>query len=108
MKTRTPTKDEKEFMDKMARVGCIACIKDGRYNDHVSLHHMDGRTKPGCHYHVIPLCGKHHQIMDTQHPPRWYSIHGNKKQFEELYGTEEDLYQECLERMKRPKFQDVI
>lgn len=100
MKGRAPTKDEKEFMNLMAEVGCIACRKEGNLNSNISIHHMDGRIKEGCHYKVLPLCGNHHQIPDTFSPPRWGTIHNNKRIFEERYGTEIDLYHECIEIMK--------
>ena len=97
MKGRAPTADEKEFMNKIARLGCIACRKMGFFNDYVSLHHIEGRIKPGCHYKVLPLCERHHQLADTNKPPLWHTLHHNKRAFEREYGTEMELYHECLE-----------
>lgn len=99
MKTRTPTAEEKRFMAAMCELGCIVCLKKGFDTPQVTPHHMDGRVKPDCHKKILPLCGNHHQEPDTQKPPRWYSLHANKRDFEREYGTEQELYEECLEIM---------
>ena len=89
---RTPTVAEKGYHDKLAQVvGCIACRIDGRFNDYVSIHHVEGRTAPGCHMKVLPLCGPHHQAIE----PGIESVHGNKAEFENLYGKQKELMDEC-------------
>jgi hypothetical protein len=90
MKGRTPTKAEKQLHDKIARLGCIACLLDGRRNYHVSIHHIDGRTKPEAHLKVLGLCGPHHQHDDTD-PAGRIGIHPYKARFEQRYGTQERL-----------------
>lgn len=92
MKGRNPSAAEKRYHDKLATVvGCIACRKDGRINHHVSVHHIRGRTQPGAHMAVLPLCGPHHQpIM-----PGIESVHGNKYRFEQKYGKQDELQAEC-------------
>jgi len=61
---------------------------------------MDGKTKPGAHFWVIPLCGKHHQEADIQKIKRWISRHGDgKAAFQKEYGTEVFLRDKCLEMM---------
>lgn len=98
MKGRTPTASEKEFMNDIANIGCIVCRNNGIENDSVSIHHMDGRVKTGCHYYVLPLCARHHQYADTKKPKRWYSLHGDgKAAFGQHHGTESELYMQCLE-----------
>jgi hypothetical protein len=93
---RAVTAAEKALWDRLAReVGCIACMKDGRFNDHVSIHHIDGRTKPGCHELVLPLCAPHHQQDDTDVLQR-VAVHPNKGAFEKLYGTQLKLLADCL------------
>jgi hypothetical protein len=79
-------------MDKVAAIGCIICkLYEGVYSP-AAIHHIDGKTKPGCHFHVLPLCGNHHQVPDTQKPQRWISRHGNGlKAFEAAYMTEQEL-----------------
>lgn len=93
LKGRTPTAAERAFMDLAGKVPCMACLKDGRRNTHISLHHIDGRTKPGAHFLVLPLCGPHHQQDDTD-PLERISLHGNKRLFGQLYGTERELLAE--------------
>ncbi|WP_442796416.1 Ref family recombination enhancement nuclease [Pandoraea sp. XJJ-1] len=66
MKGRSPTSAQKHFHDDLCRhIGCVACRFEGIFNDYVSLHHIDGRTKPDAHWLVLPLCGGHHQDNGT-------------------------------------------
>lgn len=95
MKGRPPTAAEAQFMSRIAALGCIACRKDGWHNAAVSIHHIDGRTKPDAHYLVLPLCGPHHQQDDTDLRGR-ISVHGRKATFQAIYGTERELLAECL------------
>jgi hypothetical protein len=95
MKGRAPTADERRIMDKIAALGCIACRHDGITNPWISLHHIDGRTKPGSHKEVLPLCGPHHQQDDTD-PLQRPSVHGRKETFTARYGTEHELLAECM------------
>ena len=101
-KQRAVTDQEKALWDRLAGLGCIACIKDGRFNPHVSIHHVDGRTKPDCHKLVLPLCGEHHQHRDDD-PLGRVGVHPYKARFEKLYGSQEELmayYAELLEIVK--------
>lgn len=93
LKGRTPTAAEQRFMDLAGAVPCMACAKDGRENRQISLHHVDGRTKPGAHFLVLPLCGPHHQ-QDDSDPLERVSLHGAKKVFGQIYGTERELLAE--------------
>ncbi|MFC3457225.1 Ref family recombination enhancement nuclease [Massilia haematophila] len=99
MKGRPPTAEEKRFMDQMGALPCIACLKDGWLIHTVSLHHIDGRTKPGAHFLVLPLCAPHHQQDDTD-PRQRISLHGRKATFQARYGTERELLAECLAELK--------
>ena len=98
MKGRTPTAEEERFMDQVGGLGCIACAKDGIVNPWISLHHIDGRTKPGAHMLVLPLCAPHHQ-QDDSDPAGRLSVHGHKAQFTARYGTELELLAECRKRL---------
>lgn len=85
---RAPTKPEKLLWTRMAEtVGCIACHLDGRFNPVVSIHHIDGRTKPGCHKKVLPLCAGHHQDA-TGEDKSLVAVHPDKAQFEQRYGPQ--------------------
>lgn len=90
MKGRTPTAAERAFMEAAGKVPCLACTIDGRHNPVISLHHIDGRTKPGAHFLVLPLCGPHHQ-QDDSDPLQRPSVHGRKATFTARYGTELEL-----------------
>ena len=109
MRGRSPTKQEKRFMDDLCQIGCVACRVSGFSTPLVSPHHIDGKTKPGAHFNTIPLCGKHHQEPDTHKPKRWISRHGDgRAAFEREYGKEEDLRQLCLEIMDYEKVKRSI
>lgn len=91
MKGAARTKAEKEYQDRIAQVGCIACRHDGIYTPHVSIHHIKGRTLPGAHLKVLPLCGPHHQQDDTSGV---IAVHPNKARFEREYGSQLELLDE--------------
>ena len=92
-----PTKSEKAYWADLAQyIGCIACFIDGQPNFEVSIHHCDGRTKPGAHKKVLPLCARHHQTGGEEAP----SIHPWKSRFESRYGTQEELMDKCNEMLK--------
>lgn len=94
MKGTTPTKSEKLFWSKAAAYGCIACKKDGINNSEVSIHHIDGRTKPGAHSKILPLCAGHHQ--DGTGWPGLIAVHPWKARFEAQYGTQNELLIELM------------
>ena len=98
-RTRTPA--EVELHDRLAALGCIACMKDGRFNDYVSIHHVDGRTKPGCHLLVLPLCAEHHQRDDTD-PLKRVAVHPDSARFEKRYGQQLELVAECMRILGEP------
>jgi hypothetical protein len=98
-KQRAVSPVEKALWDRLASLGCIACMKDGRYNPHVSIHHVDGRTKPGCHLLVLPLCGPHHQDDGSGA----VAVHPWKARFEKLYGRQLDLVNECMSLLEKMK-----
>lgn len=89
-KRRAVSAAEKLMWDRLAQLGCIACMKDGRYNPHVSIHHVDGRTKPGCHQLVLALCAGHHQD-GTGADQSLIAVHPYKARFEARYGSQAEL-----------------
>lgn len=100
MKGRTPTKEERDWMDAARSVGCIACVVSGRIrpftvpSEYTAIHHIDGKTKPGAHLLTIPLCPDHHQNGEIR-------IHGRRKVFIDWFGTEEFLLEETREFVKK-------
>lgn len=93
-KQRPVTPDEKIYWSRLASLGCIACLLDGRHSPVVSIHHIDGRTKPGCHQLVLPLCAGHHQ-QGTGNDKTLVAVHPYKARFTKLYGTELELKARC-------------
>jgi hypothetical protein len=95
MKGRPPTAEEVRFMDAIASLGCVACRKDGIANPWGSIHHIDGRTKPGAHFLVLFLCAGHHQA-GTGENKTLIAVHPDKARFEGRYGTQRELLAECI------------
>lgn len=97
---RPVTAAEKALWNRMAtEVGCIACLVDGLFNPYVSIHHINGRTKPGCHRKVLPICAGHHQD-GTGEDKTLIAVHPYKKQFERRYGTQYELLALVMEKLK--------
>lgn len=93
---RSPTKAERLYWSRLVNViGCIACRIDGVTNHHCSIHHISGRTAPGCHMNVLSLCAGHHQ--DGTGAPGLIAVHPYKARFEAKYGKQEDLKAKCDE-----------
>ena len=99
MKGTTPTKAEKAFHDELASLGCIACFIDGRYMEEVSIHHIDGRTRPGSHMKVLPLCAGHHQ--NGTGVPGLIAVHPWKARFEKQYGKQMEILDLCKAMLER-------
>lgn len=93
-KQRAVTAEEKALWSRLAALGCVACMKDGNFNPHVSIHHVDGRTKPGCHKLVLPLCAGHHQ-QGTGEDKTMIAVHPYKTRFEARYGSQLELVEQC-------------
>lgn len=97
MKGKSPSAPQKLYHNMLAQhVGCIACNRDTaghERNHHVSIHHVDGRTKPAAHWLVLPLCAGHHQ--DGTGAPGLISVHPYKARFEQRYGSQHSLMVEC-------------
>lgn len=90
----TVTSADKSYWSELASIGCIACRIDGKENPFVSIHHVDGRTKDGCHRKVLPLCAGHHQD-GTGNDKTMIAVHPYKAAFSEHYGSQESLIEMC-------------
>lgn len=80
-------KNEKQWLNKVAELGCAVCRRLGYIGTPAEIHHLRagqgwGRTS---HYHAIPLCPEHHCGKT--------GVHGlGTKGFPKHYGfTEQDL-----------------
>lgn len=88
---KTRSKAMQAYMDRVAELGCIACLIAGTPGTPPELHHPradagGGQKAPDSD--VIPLCPPHHR--GTMHPlvP---SIHRDRLKFIETFGTEAQL-----------------
>jgi hypothetical protein len=89
---RALTKSDRERGDKLRELGCIVCLIYEDVFTPCAIHHIDGKTKEGCHDLTIGLCGNHHQIKCNDKRKRWVSRHGDgKRAFVNVYGKEEYL-----------------
>lgn len=78
------TKEQRKHFDRVARIGCILCKKQGYEDSPAVLHHIR-RAGKRSNAPVVPLCVSHH-TGDA-------GIHGlGRKRFEREYSvTEEEL-----------------
>lgn len=89
LKGRAPNKAEKEWMDSISQLGCVVCLHFFGAGSPAEVHHINGKTKAGCHFQTIPLCFKHHREgIDND---LYTSRHPFKAKFINRYGTEESL-----------------
>jgi rubredoxin len=95
LKGRSPTKEEKEWMDKISEFGCIICKLFYDCHTPPEIHHIDGKTKPQAHLMTLPLCYKHHR--EGANNEMYVSRHPFKKEFEKRYGRQKDLLQKLRE-----------
>lgn len=89
------TKEEKKHKERLARLGCMVCIRlHGQHEPGpVQLHHQRGGMGgwgKGSYLTLIPLCVEHH-LGKT-------GVHGlGTRAFPEYYGfTEADLLEDTL------------
>lgn len=94
---RAVTKADQKLWDALASIGCVACLKDGRVNPWVSIHHIAGRTAPGCHQKVLALCAGHHQ-QGTGEDKTLVAVHPYKARFEAMYGNQYELLEWAKEK----------
>jgi hypothetical protein len=95
------TKNERQHYDKLAQLGCIACLVTGAGYSPTEIHHIkSGNAGMGKKSHwslAIPLCHAHHRTGN-----HGTAIHAGKKAFEAAIGmTEVELLNETLNRLER-------
>ena len=92
---RALTKADKDRGKKLRDLGCIVCLLYLEETTPPEIHHLDGKTKPGCHQKTIGLCNPHHRTKCNQKYAIWVSRHGDGRfAFEERYDTEQYLLDE--------------
>ncbi len=95
MQSRTPTKQEKLWMSKVAELGCIVCHEFYQVYSPAEVHHLDGKTKPLAHLKTIGLCYRHHR--EGVNNDMYVSRHPFLNEFEKRYGTQESLLEKTHE-----------
>jgi hypothetical protein len=87
-----PTAKQRRFFSKVVEVGCMACRQESTFS-FPEIHHVKdyGRNDNS---KVYGLCSIHHRPTAgvTGIPNR----HGNPKEFAEKYGTDQELFSECM------------
>lgn len=108
LKGRARTAEEKRLEALLARIGCICCKNKGWYTEamnnqegqhFISMHHVDGRTKPWSHAKQLPLCQHHHDTPAPAHAPdELFPLHGTgRKIWEKVNGTQAELLQQVYD-----------
>lgn len=85
-------KAEKEHLNSVAELGCIACKKLGHEGTPAEIHHIRsgvGKGQRASHYETIPLCPHHHRTGGHGE-----AIHAGAKTWQERFGTEHELLAE--------------
>lgn len=91
---KTKTKQERQHMDSVAQLGCIACAMLGHHDSPAELHHIKHQTgigKRSSHFEVIPLCYVHHRGM--------YGYHTSPASFTGDYGSQTELLEMVLDAL---------
>jgi len=90
MKGRTPTAAETRHMQRVRRLGCIACRNAGVYTpeEYTCVHHVEGKTRPGAHFKTLPLCDAHHSRYSSE------GLHYNKAAWQAIHGSEAVLLEQ--------------
>ena len=83
------TKAEQRHLSAVAELGCIACRRMGYMDTPAGIHHIRagmGMSQRNDNYHVLPLCGIHHQTGG-----HGVAIHAGQFTWEAKFGTELEL-----------------
>ena len=91
-----PTASQKRMWGKVFGIGCMVCRQEGIFS-FPEIHHVKdyGRNDNS---KVYGLCPAHHRPTAgvTGIPNR----HGDPKEFSEKYGTDQELFDECMGEIK--------
>jgi hypothetical protein len=86
-------KKDKEYLDRVAELGCIVCRNERLGKSPALIHHIRtgyGVSQRAPHHEAIPLCPIHHQYPAGGE----LAYHASPKQFEDRYGTELELLEQ--------------
>ncbi|QDL31469.1 Ref family recombination enhancement nuclease [Serratia liquefaciens] len=94
-------KDDREYLQRVAELGCVVCRNLGYGASPAEIHHLRkgcGVGQRSSHRRAIPLCPPHHRTGG-----HGVAIHAGQKTWEKIYGSEEEL----LEQVKRELRSDL-
>lgn len=83
-------KEEKEYLDKLATLGCYCCRTEGIESPAMIHHIREGMGMGQRAPHIggtIPLCYAHHQSGENGA----LAFHRSPKEWRERYGSEKDI-----------------
>ena len=95
MAKKSKTKAEREHLNKVAELGCIACINMGYPDSPAEIHHIragQGMSQRAPHGKSIPLCPTHHRTGGHS-----VAIHAGQETWESIHGTETELLKQVWE-----------
>lgn len=90
------TKVEKEWLDKVANLGCYLCRHLGYGATPAQIHHLRegvGMAQRNSNFLVIPLCDRHHSNASPD------GIHGGRKAWKLAQVGEMDALADTLENL---------
>lgn len=85
-------KSERDYLNRVASLGCIACRNLGHGETPAHIHHIrtgKGMGQRASNYETIPLCPTHHQQGG-----HGVAIHAGQKTWEANFGTELELLEQ--------------
>ena len=90
------TKEEKKHLALVSSLGCLICQRPAICHHIRNLGKGKGNVgigKRANHFQTIPLCPDHHVGS--------FSIHNTKRQFEDAYRTEAQLWHKTLKEIEK-------
>ncbi len=100
MAKKPPTKEESEWMGRVAELGCYIWyhypkLAEKECGGRAEVHHQLGQGRD--HWKVMCLCTNHHSAQTPL--PFGYAVHKGTKSFEERYTTQEAMVQWTNEQL---------
>lgn len=90
------TRSEKQWLDRVAGLGCYLCRHLGHGPTPAQIHHLregQGMAQRGSNWTVIPLCDRHHANSSQD------GIHGGRKAWKLAQVDEMDALADTIERL---------
>ncbi|SHO54389.1 Ref family recombination enhancement nuclease [Vibrio quintilis] len=98
-------KADREHLDHVQSLGCIACRKLGYFDTPAEIHHIrtgQGAAQRASHHETLPLCPYHHRTGGYGE-----AFHAGSGVWQKRFGTEAELLQEVKELLEY-KLADVV